>query len=61
MFAKENPLWRTTKGQTLPWWSEEAIQRYPQSLPQGLQHTNRVVGTNYTGPSKVVRPHQKKC
>ena len=32
-------------GETLPWWSEEAIQRHPQSLPQGLQHTNRVVGT----------------
>ena len=34
-FAKENPLWRTRNGQTLLWWSEEAIQRHPQSLPQG--------------------------
>ena len=24
MFAKENPLWRTTSLKTLPWWSEEA-------------------------------------
>ena len=32
-----------------------------QSLPQGFQHTNRVVGTNYTGPSKVARPHQMRC
>ena len=35
-FAKENPLWRTRNGQTLPWWSEEVIQRHPQSLPQGF-------------------------
>ena len=48
-------------GQMLPWWSEEAIQRHPQSLPQGFQHTNRVMGTNCTGPSKVARPHQKRC
>ena len=41
-FAKENPLWRTRNGQTLPWWSEEAMQRHPQSLPQRFQHTNRV-------------------
>ena len=41
-FAKENPLWRTRNGQMLPWWSEEAIQRHPQSLPQGFQHSNRV-------------------
>ena len=34
-------------------WSEEATQRHPQSLPQGFKHTNRVVGTNCTGPSKV--------
>ena len=40
---------------------KEAIQRHHQSLPQGFQHTNRVMGTNCTGPSKVVRPHQKKC
>ena len=39
-FAKENPLLRTRNGQTLQWWSEEAIQRHPQSLPQGFQHTN---------------------
>ena len=57
-FAKENPLWRTRNGLTLPWWSEEAIQRHPQSLSQGFQHTNRVVGT---GLSKVARPHQKRC
>ena len=38
-FHKENPLWRTRNGQTFPWWSEEAIQRHPQSLPQGFQHT----------------------
>ena len=44
-FAKENPLWRTRNGQTLPWWSEESIQRHPESLPQGFQHTNRVMGT----------------
>ena len=31
------------------------------SLPQGFQHTNRVMGTNCTGPSKVARPHQKRC
>ena len=60
-FAKKNPLWRTRNGQTLPWWSEEAIQRHPQSLPQGFQHTKRVMGTNCTGPSKVARPHQKRC
>ena len=41
-FAKENLLWRTRNGQTLPWWSEEAMQRHPQSLPQRFQHTNRV-------------------
>ena len=39
-FAKENPLWKTRNGQMLPWWSEEAIQRHPQSLPQGFQHIN---------------------
>ena len=60
-FAKENPLWRTRNGQMLPWWSEEALQRHPQSLPPGFQHTNRVMGTNCTGPSKVARPHQKRC
>ena len=59
-FAKENPLWKTRNGQTLPWWSEEAIQRHPQSLPQGFQHTSRVIETNCTGPSRVVRPHQKR-
>ena len=32
-FAKENPLWRTTSWKTLQWWSEEAIQGHPQSLP----------------------------
>ena len=32
-FAKENPLWRTSNRKTLPWWSEEAIQGHPQSLP----------------------------
>ena len=32
-FAKENPLWRTASWKTLPWWSEEAIQGHPQSLP----------------------------
>ena len=32
-FAKENPLWRTSSRKTLPWWSEEAIQGHPQSLP----------------------------
>ena len=48
-------------GKQLPWWSEEAIQRHPQSLPRGFQHTNRVVGRNCTGPSKVVRPLQKRC
>ena len=31
--AKENPLWRTTSWKTLPWWSGEAIQGHPQSLP----------------------------
>ena len=51
--CQKNPLWRTRNGQTLPWWSEEAIQIHPQSLPQGFQHTNRVMGTNCTGPSKV--------
>ena len=37
---KKNPPWRTRNGQTLPRWSEEAIQRHPQSLPQRFQHTN---------------------
>ena len=60
-FSKENPLWITRNGQTLPWWSEEAIQRHPQSLPQGFQHTNRVMGRNCTGPSKVARHHQKSA
>ena len=60
-FAKENPLWRTRNWQTLPWWSEEAIQRHPLSLPEGFQHTNRVVGENCTWSSKVARPHQKRC
>ena len=32
-FAKENPLWRTTSWKTLQWWSEEAMQGHPQSLP----------------------------
>ena len=32
-FAKENPLWRTSSRKTLPWWSEEAVQGHPQSLP----------------------------
>ena len=41
-------LWRTRNGQRLPWRSEEAIQRHPQNLPQGFQHSNRVVGTNCT-------------
>ena len=31
--AKENPLWRTSSRKMLPWWSEEAIQGHPQSLP----------------------------
>ena len=57
IFAKEKLLWRTRNGQTLPWWSEEEIQRHPQ----GFQHTNRVMGTNCTGPCKVARPHQKRC
>ena len=60
-FAKENPLWRTRNGLTLSCWSEEAIQKHPQSLPQGFQHTNSVMGINCTGPSKVARPHQKRC
>ena len=51
--CRSRSLWRTRNGQMLPWWSEEAIQRHPQSLPQGFQHTNRVMGTNFTGPSKV--------
>ena len=54
-FAKENPLWRTSSRITLPWWSEEAIQEHPQSLPWRLQHTNRA----YTGSYKVARPHKK--
>ena len=58
---KKNPLWRTNNGQMHPWWSKEAIQRHPQSLPQGFQHINRVVGTHCIGPSKVARPHQKRC
>ena len=33
MFSKENPLWRTSSRKTLPWWSEEAIQGHPESLP----------------------------
>ena len=41
-FAKEDRLWRTRNRQTLPWWSEKAIQRHSQSLPQGFQHSNRV-------------------
>ena len=36
-------------------------RRSDTNLPQGLQHTNRVVGTNCTGPSKVARLHQKRC
>ena len=28
-FAKEYPPWRTRNEQTLPWWSEKAIQRHP--------------------------------
>ena len=31
MFAKENPVWRTSSRKTLPWWSEEAIQGHPQA------------------------------
>ena len=58
---EKNPLWKTRNGQTLPCWSEEAIQRHPQSLPHGFQHTNRGMGTNCTGPSKVARPHQKRA
>ena len=38
MFAKENPLWRTRNGQTLPWWSE-AIQRHSQSLLEDFNIT----------------------
>ena len=30
---KKKPRWRTSSRKTLPWWSEEAIQGYPQSLP----------------------------
>ena len=30
-----------------------------QSLPYRLQHTNRVMGTDCTGPYKVARPHKK--
>ena len=58
-FAKENPLWRTSSRKTLPWWSEEAIQGHLQSLPSGLQHTNRVMGTDCTRSYKVARPHKK--
>ena len=54
-FAKENPLWRTRNGLTLPWWSEEAIQRHPQSLSQGFQHTNRVVGTGLSKVAGLIR------
>ena len=48
-FAKENPLWRTRNGQTLPRWSEEAIQRHPENLHRGFQHTNRIMVRNCTG------------
>ena len=59
--AKENPKWRTTNRKTLPWWSEEAIQGHPQSLPLRLQQTSRVGGTDCTGSNKVARLHKKGC
>ena len=36
-------------------------KRHHQSLPQGFQQTNRVMGTNCKGPCKVARPHQMRC
>ena len=38
-------------------------KRYKDTLasPQGIQHTNKVMGTNCTRPSKMARPHQKRC
>ena len=43
-----------------PRWPEETLQRYPNSLPKGFQHTTRVLGTDWTGSSKVALPHQKE-
>ena len=34
-------------GQTLPWWSEEAIQRHPQTLPQS--RGNKLLRTEQSG------------
>ena len=31
------------------------IRRHPESLPQGFQHSNRVVGTNCTGLGLIRR------
>ena len=52
-FAKENPLWRTRNGQMLPWWLEEVIQRHPQSLPQGLQHTFNIPSWEQTAQDRA--------
>ena len=36
-------------------------KRYKDTLKTSLQHTNRVMGTDCTGSSKVASPHKKGC
>ena len=36
-------------------------KRYKDTLKASLKDFNRVMGTNFTGPNKVARPHQKNC
>ena len=52
-------LYGELRWKMLPWWSEEAIQGHPQSIPLIFQHTNRVVGKDCIGSNKVARPHKK--
>ena len=50
---KENFLWIITRVKTLSMWPEETLQRHTQSLSEGFRHTNRVLGTDFTGAMKL--------
>ena len=41
-------------------WSEETLQRHPQSLSGGFRNTYGVLGTDCTGAIKVARSHQQR-
>ena len=60
LLIKESPLWITSGGKALSRWPEETLQRHPQSLSEGLRHTNGVLGTDCTGTIKVSRARQQR-